>query len=53
MRRALFLLPLALLAACGSKSADGSSPDEQRALNDAAARLDTSNTTADDQGNAQ
>ncbi len=53
MLRSLVLIPLALLAACGAKSSDGSSPDEARALNDAAAKLDTGNTTDTDQGNAQ
>lgn len=56
MRRSLAFLPLFLLAACGSKADDGSSADEQRQLNAAAASIDVNNTAPnqpDDQGNAQ
>lgn len=49
------LIPLLLLAACGSKNdAGGLSADDQRALNDAAASLDDNAIAApSDEGNAQ
>jgi hypothetical protein len=40
MRAALTLIPLALLAACGPKSDNGPSPEDDRQLNEAAAALD-------------
>lgn len=69
MRRLALLIPIALLAACGSKpDASGASPEEQQQLNDAAASIDANAVTPDeatgddagqggdqgtDQGNAQ
>ncbi len=69
MRPLLALIPLALLAACGSKSGNGPSPDDDRQLNEAAAALDANDATpagqpadasivngadqSPDQGNAQ
>ncbi len=62
MRLTFALIPLALLAACGSKpDATGSTPEEQQQLNDAAASLDANAASPDeapadtsaDQGNAQ
>ena len=55
MRTALALIPLALLAACGSKpDASGATPDEQRQLNEAAAAPDeVPAAPATDQENAQ
>ncbi len=44
MRRLALLLPFALLAACGSKSDGGPSPDDDRQLNEAAAALDANDS---------
>lgn len=49
MKRAVFLVPLLLIAACGGgASSTGASPGEDKALDDAAASLDanTINTNA-------
>ena len=55
--RAALLLPLLLLAACGSHRDDAGLPaDDQRALNEAAAGLDANDATPaapSDQGNSQ
>ncbi len=65
MLRLALLIPLALLAACGPKSDNGPSPEDDRQLNDAAAALDANDATpadapavngagqSSDQGNAQ
>ncbi len=69
MRQLVALVPLALLAACGSKSVNGPSPEDDRQLNEAAAALDANDSTpagqpidssavsgpdqSSDQGNAQ
>lgn len=50
MIRFALLLPLALLAGCGSRSDDvgGVSPEEDRMLNDAASSLDVNYMAAPD-----
>lgn len=52
MIRTAALMPLLLLAACGSRSDDagGVSPEEDRMLNDAASSLDANYMAAPDNG---
>lgn len=52
MNRAFALMPLLLLAACGSRSDDTGavSPEEDRLLNDAASSLDANFMAAPDAG---